>query len=113
MSRSSSCGNSQRGEEFFHGGGSGEAPLVPSPHKPVHPINPPFPGCVINRLVLFVFDGAHILLAPHVMNAVHSWAPFCGGATLATPTIASRVTSAANASSLKCSLSAGRSGSTR
>ena len=36
-----------------------------------------------------------------------------GGATLATPIIASRVTSAASSSSLSFSVPAGRSGSTR
>ena len=47
-------------------------------------------------LVLLVFDGAHAVHAAHVVDAVHAAPPAGDNVTFATPTIASRVTSAAS-----------------
>src|SRR5438445_5809763 len=63
-------------------------------------------------LVLFTLNRPHVLHAAHVVHAVHGRTPG-GSGTLATPIMASRVTSAASSSSLNFSLPAGRSGSTR
>src|SRR5256885_16957740 len=65
-----------------------------------------------HRLVLLDQDATHAVHAAHVVDAVHRSAPF-GGGTFATPTIASRVTSAASCSSGQPSVPAGRSGKTR
>ena len=90
-----------------------DRPPSPSAERPIDGIDPPLLRGVEDRFVLLVLDRTHVLVATHVMYAVHSRAPFCGRATLPTPIMASRVTNAANASSLICSLPAGRSGMTR
>ena len=87
--------------------------LPPGAHRARHREHPRLPGRVKHRLVLLVLDRAHAVHAAHVMHAVHARLPSPGGATLATPIMASRVTSAASASSLSSSVPAGRSGSTR
>jgi len=66
-----------------------------------------------DRLVALGDDGPHPVHAAEIVRAVHRRAAFAGDGTLATPIIASRVTSAANCSSLIPSVPAGRSGSTR
>src|SRR5207244_13086037 len=58
-------------------------------------------------------DRPHPVHAAHVVDAVHLRDPLVGGVTVATPIIESRVTSWASASSLRPSVSSGRSGSTR
>src|SRR5262249_10203210 len=65
------------------------------------------------RLVLLRPNGTERLHAPHVVSTVHARAPRLIGGTRATPTIASRVTKAARASSLSPSVPVGRSGKTR
>src|SRR5512137_627348 len=66
-----------------------------------------------HRFVFLVLHRPHAMHAAHVVDAIHAEAPAAGNLTLATPTIASRVTSAASCSSLKCSVPAGRSGKTK
>src|SRR5713226_7125372 len=65
-----------------------------SPH-PGQRIDPTLPGGVKDGLVLLVFDGAHAVHPAHVVDAVHAAPPAGGSVTFATPTIESRVTSAA------------------
>src|SRR5207247_3865593 len=74
-------------------------PLAPSAHGATQREHASFPALVENRLVFFFVNRAHAVHAAHVMHAVHAELPFCG-ATLATPTMASRVTSVASCSSL-------------
>src|SRR5262249_16873496 len=71
-----------------------------------------FPRFVEYRLILFVLNGPHAMHAAHIMNTVHLLPPGFGGATFPTPTIESRVTSSASASSVIFSVPAGRSGRT-
>src|SRR5262245_22713398 len=77
-----------------------------------HGVHASFPRFVENRLVRLVPDRSHAVHAAHVMDAVHTASPGAASDTFATPTIASRVTSAASCASLKWSAPAGRSGST-
>ena len=86
--------------------------LAPSVDCDVQGVYSPLPSRVKDRLVLLVLDRTHAVHAAHVMNAIHCLPP-CGKVTLATPIMASRVTSAASASSVRFSLPAGRSGKTR
>src|SRR4051794_28261240 len=65
------------------------------------------------RLLTFVLDRAHVVHSAHIVDAVHRRSPAGVRSTLAVPIMESRVTSAASASSVRCSLPAGRSGSTR
>ena len=71
-----------------------------------------FPLGMERSLVFAHLDGTHILHAAHIVYAVHVAAP-PRPATFATPTIALRVTRAANASSVIFSVPGGRSGRTR
>src|SRR5260221_239563 len=75
-------------------------------------IHPSLPALVERALAGLVPDRPHALHAAHVMNAVHAGLSAELRVTRAVPIIESRVTSAANASSLRRSLPAGRSGST-
>src|SRR5579863_240771 len=72
-----------------------------------------FPCLVKHGLVRVIVDRPHVLHPAHVVDAVHAVPAFRGGSTLATPTMASLVTSAASSSSLRLSVPAGRSGRTR
>src|SRR5438105_3686077 len=90
-----------------------ERPFAPGSQRPVQRVHPAFPDSVKDRLVLLIFDGPHAMHSPHIVYAVHSLSPLAGGFTFATPIMASRVTSAANSSSVRLSVPAGRSGSTR
>src|SRR5688572_2326808 len=76
--------------------------------------HPCFPGRVPQRLVLLMLRGNRPVAvhAAHVVYAVHALLPF-GASTLATPIIASRVTSSASSAWLRSSVPAGRSGNTR
>src|SRR5262249_3794782 len=76
-------------------------------------IHAPFPRMVEHRLARLAGDRTHVLHAAHVVDAVHPRASAVSSVTFAVPIIESRVTRAANCSSLRCSLPAGRSGSTR
>jgi hypothetical protein len=87
-----------------------QVPQTSGPKRSIDPIHAPFPGGMEDRLVIFVLNGAHILQATHIVNAVHAFAP--SGGTLETPTMALRVTRAASSSSLRFSVPFGRSGST-
>src|SRR5262249_3262553 len=80
-------------------------------HCTDHGMHSAFPGCMEYRLVVLVFDRAHALHAAHVMNPVHPRPPVAG-LTFAPPITASRVTSAASASSPSPSVPAGLSGRT-
>src|SRR5579871_968607 len=73
-----------------------------------HCVNPSLPALVKYGFAAGEFDRAHVLHPPHVMDAVHGETT-----TFATPIMASRVTNAASASSLRWAVFAGRSGSTR
>src|SRR5579863_10248220 len=90
-----------------------DIPLSPRRHRTIERERYPLPTGVEDGLVLFIFEHAHTLHAAHVVHTVHAAPPACPSVTFATPTIASRVTSAASSSSLSFSLPAGRSGSTR
>ena len=90
-----------------------EVPLAPGPHRTGECVDPRLPGRVEHRFVLLILDWTHALLTAHVVHAVHGLPPDGGNVTLATPTIASRVTSAASCSSVIVSVPAGRSGRTR
>src|SRR5579872_4780234 len=87
--------------------GSVYIPFAPSPHGEREREGPRLPARMEHRLVFLIHDAAHAVHAAHIVDAVH------GSVTLATPTMASRVTSAASSSSRNDSLPAGRSGSTR
>src|SRR5262245_39054336 len=87
-------------------------PLAPGAHGAVHHIDPSFPRLMEDRLILLVHHGPHPMHSTHVMHAIHGRPP-CGEGTFATPTMESRVTSAASSSSVRFSVPAGRSGSTR
>src|SRR5687768_3477030 len=102
-----------RGQELERVPVGVEVPLAPGSHRTGERVDPRLPGCVEHRLVLLVLDGAHVLLTAHVVRAVHGLPPDGGNVTFATPTIASRVTSAANCSSVIVSVPVGRSGRTR
>src|SRR6266851_1697674 len=93
--------------------GNVNVPLAPCAHCAPQREHAPFPALVQRQLVFLFLDSAHILHAAHIVDAVHAETPACGGATLPTPTIESRVTSAASCSSLNCAVPAGRSGKTR
>src|SRR5467141_647176 len=88
-------------------------PLAPGCHGAPQREEPALPRGVKHRLVLLILNGAHPVHPAHVMYAVHVGFPSRRAVTLATPTIASRVTNAASASTLSFSVPAGRSGSTR
>src|SRR5260370_18795448 len=88
-------------------------PFAPGAHRAPQREPPAFPLLVKYRLVLLFLNGAHAMHAAHVVHAVHAETPASGGATFATPTIESRVTSAASCSSFNCAVPAGRSGKTR
>jgi hypothetical protein len=90
-----------------------DVPLTPSTHRTPQREHSPFPGLVKHGLVRFRLDRTHPLHVAHIMHAVHAAIPFCGAVTLATPTMASRVTSAASCSSRNSPVPAGRSGKTR
>src|SRR5262252_5925159 len=75
-------------------------------------VHPSLPALVECGLVGLVSNRPHALHAAHVMDAVHAGFSVAPSLTRAVPIIESRVTSAANASSLRRSLPAGRSGST-
>ena len=77
-----------------------EAPLAPCPHRTVECVDPRFPRGVEHRFVLLEHNGTHALLTAHVVHAIHWLPPDGGTVTLATPTIASRVTNAASCSSV-------------
>ncbi len=68
---------------------------------------PPFPDLVENGFVWLRRDRPETVHATHVVDAVH------GAITFAVPIMESRVTSAASCSSPRCSVRAGRSGTTR
>ena len=72
---------------------------------------PPLPFRMEQRVVRIGVDRPHAMHAAHVMGAVHG--TLSGVLALVTPIMLSRVTSSANCSSLKPSVPAGRSGSTR
>src|SRR5438874_7432180 len=55
-----------------------------------------FPECVEYRFVFLVRDGFHILHAAHIVYAVHFTPPDTARSSRDTPTMASRVTRAAN-----------------
>src|SRR6267154_2609721 len=88
-------------------------PLAPGCHGAPQSEDPALPRGVKDRLVFLILNGAHPVHPAHVMYAVHVGFPSRRAVTLATPTIASRVTNAASASTLSFSVPAGRSGSTR
>src|SRR5205809_442954 len=90
-----------------------DVPLAQEAGGERHAEDAAFPFVVEDRLVPLGNDGPHPVHASEIMRAVHRRAAFAGAGTLATPIIASRVTSAANCSSLSPSVPAGRSGSTR
>ena len=73
--------------------------------------HPTVPVLVEHAVFLLDHQRAHAVHAAHVVDAVH--APPSGRFAVPTPTIESRVTSAASASSLQPSVAAGRSGTTR
>src|SRR5207253_1956726 len=73
-----------------------DIPLAPESHGAHHGQHASFPARMEYRLVLFVLNGAHAVHAAHVVHAVHALAPAGGSVTLATPIMASRVTSAAS-----------------
>src|SRR5206468_11157477 len=87
-------------------------PSATGPNDAGHRVHTAFPGFMEDRLVLLVLNRAHSVHAAHVVDAVHGAPPLPADVTFATPTIASRVTSAASSSSVMCSEPAGRSGST-
>src|SRR5436190_14102251 len=76
-------------------------------------IHASFPELVERRLVGLGPNRPHAMHAAHVMNAVHAGACVTSSVIVAVPIIESRVTSAANAASVKRSPPAGRSGNTR
>ncbi len=89
-----------------------DVPFAPRGQGPGERPDAPLPRFMEDRLVPFVVHSAQAVLTAHVVDAVHGRPPDAGSATRVTPTIVSRVTSAASASSLSPSLPAGRSGST-
>src|SRR5437773_1947626 len=90
-----------------------DVPLAPCADRTCQGKHAAFPARMEHRFVLLILNRAHAMHAAHVVDAVHLWPPAFGTVTLATPIMASRVTSAASRSSLSCSVPAGRSGSTR
>ena len=90
-----------------------DVPLTPRPRCAPQRKHSAFPRMMEYRLVLFFFDRAHALHATHIVHAIHTEDTPGVHVSFATPTIESRVTSAANCSSLNCSVPAGRSGKTR
>ena len=89
-----------------------EAPLAPGPHRTVECVDRAFPGAWNTGSFFSIHNRTHALLTAHVVHAVHGLPPDGGNVTLATPTMASRVTSAASCSSVIVSVPAGRSGRT-
>src|SRR5262245_25154681 len=85
-----------------------EVPLAPGAHRTIECVDPSLPRGVEHRFMLFVHNRTHILLAAQIVYAVHWLSPGSGNTTLATPTIASRVTRAASCSSVIDSVPAGR-----
>src|SRR5207244_1176817 len=69
-------------------------------HHACDGVNPPFPRLVKDGLVCFVMNRTHAVHAAHVVHAVHTMPPAFASVIRAVPTIESRVTSAASASSL-------------
>src|SRR2546427_2112678 len=102
-----------RRQESNRGRAGVAVPLARATSRGVRRVYPPLPDRMENRLVFFILNRAHALHAAHVVHAVHSFPPGRGAGTLATPTIASRVTSAASWSSVMFSVPEGRSGRTR
>src|SRR5207302_8210063 len=102
-----------RRNQFAFVAGSVDVPFAPCAHGQRQRKRPRLPGFMENRLIRLVLNRAHALNAAHIVHAIHAPLPSRGMAPMATPTIESRVTSAASASSVSFSLPAGRSGSTR
>src|SRR5260370_29761257 len=90
-----------------------EIPLAPSSHGASQREQSPLPRSMKDWLVFLIQNGAHPMHSAHVMHAVHAGSPSRRAATLATPTIESRVTNEASASSPSFSVPAGRSGRTK
>src|ERR1700730_5191109 len=90
-----------------------DIPLAPGTHGTPQREQTSFPGGVKHRLVFLIFNGTHPMHSAHIVYAVHVGSPSRRAGTFATPTMASRVTKAASSCSLRVSVLAGRSGSTR
>src|SRR5206468_7320801 len=86
-----------------------DRPLAPGAHGEVEREDAALPLFVEDRLVGLRVDRAEALHAAEVVGAVHR----AGALGRPTPIIESRVTSPARSSSLRPSVPAGRSGSTR
>src|SRR5262245_49535952 len=76
--------------------------------------DPSLPVMMKHGFMVFSDNWPHPVHTAHIMDAVHPPSPLAayGACTLVTPIMASRVTSAANCSSLMPSVPRGRSGST-
>lgn len=90
-----------------------EIPFTPGAHCARNGIASAFPWLMEYGLVLHWLNRSHTVHPAHIVDAVHAVPPSAGGATFATPTIASLVTNVSNSASLIFSVPDGRSGSTK
>src|SRR6185312_5751124 len=85
-----------------------DVPAAKRAHGAHQRVSPRLPPMVEHGLIALRQEGTHAVHSAHVVYTIHGGSPGCGGRTIATPIIASRVTSEASCSSVIASVPCGR-----